>query len=91
MNHIYPQNKLGFEFINDLIADMTQDDPAKRPTMDVVVDRFNRIRQGLTNTKLRARIPDRNEGSIKSLYRHLSHLGRRVQYTISGLPAVPAR
>jgi len=77
--------------MNDLVADMVQDDPATRPTIDVVVNRFSRTRQGLTSRKLRARIPDRDEGTFKSLFRDISHFGQRVQYTISGLPAVPAR
>jgi hypothetical protein len=74
-----------------LIADMVQDEPAKRPTMDQVVERFSRVRKDLTNSMLRARIPDRDEGAFKALYRGLSHLGQRAQYTISGLPAVPTR
>jgi hypothetical protein len=74
-----------------LIADMVQDEPAKRPTMDQVVERFSRVRSDLTNSKLRTRIPDRDEGAFKALYRGLSHLGHRAQYTISGLPAVPSR
>jgi hypothetical protein len=74
-----------------LVADMVQDEPTKRPTMDQVVERFGRVRKDLTGSKLRARIADRDEGASKALYRGLSHLGHRVQYTISGLPAVPTR
>ena len=74
-----------------LVADMVQDEPTKRPTVDQVVDRFDHIRKDLTNRKLRARIADRDEGTLQALYRGLSHFGQRVQYAISGLPAVPAR
>jgi hypothetical protein len=75
----------------DLVNDMVQDEPNKRPTMDQVMERFSRIRADLPKSKLRARIADRDEGTLKALYRGLCHFGHRVQYTISGLPAVPAR
>jgi hypothetical protein len=88
---LYAQVKLGFEFMDALIADMVQDEPTARPTMDQVVERFSRIRKDLTNSKLRARIPDCDEGAFIALYRGLSHLGHRAQYTIGGLSAVPAR
>jgi hypothetical protein len=60
---------------------MVQDKPTKRTTMDQVVERFSRVRKDLTNSKLRARIADRDEGAFKALYRGLSHLGHRAQYT----------
>jgi hypothetical protein len=85
------QVKLSFKFMDALIADMVQDEPTARPTMDQVVECFSRIRKDLTNSKLRARIPDCDEGAFKALYRGLSHLGQRAQYTIGGLSAVPAR
>jgi hypothetical protein len=74
-----------------LVADMVQDEPTKRPMMDQVVERFSRVRKDLTNSKLRARIADRNEGPFKALYRGLFQLGHRAQYIISGLSAVPSR
>ena len=36
-----------------LIADMVQDEPTKRPTMDQVAERFSRVRKDLTGSKLR--------------------------------------
>ncbi|KAJ6516869.1 hypothetical protein C8R47DRAFT_1268607, partial [Mycena vitilis] len=39
----YAQNTKGFEFMRGLLADMAQDDPAKRPTMDEVVERFSTL------------------------------------------------
>jgi hypothetical protein len=35
----------GFEFMEALVADMVQDDPTKRPTMDEVVTRFSDIKR----------------------------------------------
>ena len=74
-----------------LVADMVQDEPRLRPTMEQVVERFDSIRQGLTSTKLRARIADTDEGILTALIRDLTHFGRRLKYTITGLPAIPTR
>ncbi|KAJ3856534.1 hypothetical protein EV368DRAFT_32205 [Lentinula lateritia] len=43
------------EFLQELVFDMTHDDPQKRPTMDEVVARFGKIRKGLSWWKLRSR------------------------------------
>lgn len=74
-----------------LVRDMVQDEPGMRPTMDQVLERFESIRKGLTSTKLRARIADIDEGVLTALLRDLSHFGRRIKYTIRGLPAIPTR
>jgi hypothetical protein len=44
-----------------LVADMVQDDPAKRPKMDEVVSRFREIEGKLSTWKLRSRIDRRDE------------------------------
>ncbi|KAJ6496860.1 hypothetical protein DFH09DRAFT_945771 [Mycena vulgaris] len=49
--------KFGFEFMRPLVSDMVQDDPAKRPTIDEVVARFDEIRAGLSSWKLRSDSP----------------------------------
>ncbi|KAJ6476541.1 kinase-like domain-containing protein [Mycena vitilis] len=45
----------GFEFMDELVANMMQNDPAKRPSMDEVVRRFSQIKAGLSSWKLRSR------------------------------------
>ncbi|KAI0253541.1 hypothetical protein BJV78DRAFT_1122973, partial [Lactifluus subvellereus] len=50
-----------FEFIEPLIADMVQEDPTKRPTMDEVVTHFAEIKGKLSTWKLRSRMARRNE------------------------------
>ncbi|KAJ3970903.1 kinase-like domain-containing protein [Lentinula raphanica] len=52
-----PRRNVGF--LRDLIADMTHDDPMKRPTMDEVVTRFEEIRKKLSWWKLRSRVSDK--------------------------------
>ncbi|KAG2101351.1 uncharacterized protein F5147DRAFT_776700 [Suillus discolor] len=39
------KTKTGFDFLNPLVDDIVQNDPNARPTMDVVVERFDSDRQ----------------------------------------------
>ncbi|KAH7920628.1 hypothetical protein BV22DRAFT_1097836 [Leucogyrophana mollusca] len=85
------QTKVGFEFMEPLITDMVRDDPNKRPTMDEVVSRFDEIRKGLGNWKLRSRVVDKEEGAVSGLFRGAGHWARRVKFIAGGVPAIPAR
>ncbi|KAJ7143408.1 hypothetical protein C8R43DRAFT_954181 [Mycena crocata] len=51
------QKKIGFEFMEPLVADMVQPDPTKRPKIDEVVARFEEVRKNLGPRKLRSRGP----------------------------------
>ncbi|KAF7291039.1 Protein kinase domain-containing protein [Mycena chlorophos] len=51
----------GFGFMKDLVADMTQDEPSKRPTIDEAAARFAQIQRGLSSWKLRSRV---NNGTV---------------------------
>ena len=81
----------GFDFLDALVADMVQDDPAKRPTMDEVARRFDDIYNALTTNTLRARLVNREEQSEDILVNVVSHWYRRLKYAIQGHPAVPSR
>ncbi|OAX33044.1 hypothetical protein K503DRAFT_869802 [Rhizopogon vinicolor AM-OR11-026] len=81
--------KVGFEFMKPLIDDMVQDDPYKRPKMNVVVERFDLIRQQLSTWKLRSRVAAKDEGLFKSLYRGAAHWRRRIAFIFKRTPAVP--
>jgi len=75
------KKKQGFEFMDELVAEMTQEDPAKRPSMDGVVRRFSQIRAGLSGWKLRSRFTDKNAGIVQSaIYwvRQLYFIARRI-------------
>ena len=82
------QLKHGFEFMDALVADMVQDDPVKRPTMDDVADRFHSIYKKLDAKKLRSRLVSREEKSDEILVNIVSHWYRRFKYWIQGHPAV---
>jgi len=79
----------GFKFMESLVADMTQDDPTKRPGMDVVVRRFEKICQSLSNWKLRSRVFKKKESSIIKLYRNSFHAFQLTAYVLKGIPPVP--
>jgi len=78
----------GFEFIDTLVTDMVQDDPAKRPTMDEVARRFDGIFNKLDTEMLRSRLIGRDE---RSMVNFVSHWYRRLYYALQGYPAVPSR
>jgi hypothetical protein len=63
-----------------LVADMCQDDPAKRPKMDEVVTRFNEIVRNLSRWKLCSRVADVNEFRIMSFFRGIPYWGRCLKY-----------
>lgn len=72
-----------------LVADMTHDDPSKRPTMDEVVERFEIIRNGLGSSKLRARVVKTKDSPIAGFFRALGYWNRRVDFAVSGTPPIP--
>jgi hypothetical protein len=61
------------------VADMAQDDPAKRPSIDEVVTRFNAMRKKLWTIKLRSRIGRRKEWF--SPFRDISHIFMSIKYS----------
>jgi len=75
--------------MESLIADMTQDDPSKRPKIDEVVTRFETIRKNLTPLKLRSRVVDKQESMLGDVVRTLLHWARQVGYVARRLPTIP--
>jgi uncharacterized NAD(P)/FAD-binding protein YdhS len=80
-----------FEFMAGLVADMVQDNPDKRPTMDEVIARFETIRKDLSTRKLRSRVSRRSEWWIIGFFRAVGHVTRNIKYNLRGLPAIPSR
>jgi len=72
-----------------LIADMTLDDPTKRPTAQEVVSRFEGIKRRLSVWKLWSRIARRNEILPVTVWRSSRHLYRTVRYVLAKKAAVP--
>lgn len=68
---------------------MVQNDPKARPTMNVVVERFDSIRQQLSSWKLRSRVIARDEDIFETVYRSATHWRRRIGFIVKRAPAVP--
>ncbi|KAF5366368.1 hypothetical protein D9757_008693 [Collybiopsis confluens] len=77
------------KFLEELITDMTQDDPTKRPKMSEVVSRFAEIRKKLSWWKLRSRVSDKR---IPLIFHHLYspfHWLKQLSYIMRRIPAIP--
>ncbi|KAJ7658019.1 kinase-like domain-containing protein [Mycena rosella] len=81
----------GFEFLHKLVADMCNEDPAQRPTIDDVVNRFSDIRTGLGQWKLRSRFtPTYKRPSVMEAIRSVRHWARQFYFMARQLPAIPS-
>lgn len=72
----------GAEFMKSLIDEMVQEDPDKRPDIDVVVNRFEQIRATLSPSKLRSRLVNKNETGAQRVFRGFKHVLRNIRYLI---------
>ncbi|RXW20907.1 hypothetical protein EST38_g4933 [Candolleomyces aberdarensis] len=85
----------GFEFLRPLTSAMTEEDPAKRITMEEAVLRFNEVVKGLSSWKLRSRAIRITGGRVEEddtltkLYLFGSHWTRRIGYMARRVPAIP--
>ncbi|KAH8989697.1 hypothetical protein EDB92DRAFT_836759 [Lactarius akahatsu] len=85
----YSQKYKGFAFMESLIADMTQEDPLQRPTMDKVTARFTELMKGLSTWKLRSRMVRKNEMWPVTAWRAVNHWSRTVRYVLANKAAIP--
>ncbi|KAK7448439.1 hypothetical protein VKT23_013702 [Stygiomarasmius scandens] len=80
------------DFMSDLVADMTREDPSKRPSIDEVVARFDEIVKGLSFIKLRSRYwPEfyKEKLLIRLLWIYPRHLMSQVTNVLGRYPAIP--
>jgi hypothetical protein len=75
--------------MNELIADMVQEDPSKRPTIDEVVARFSEIKNRLGMWKLRSRLTRKKESLPVKVWRTIGHWYRTVGYILGRKAAIP--
>ncbi|KAJ7670529.1 hypothetical protein B0H17DRAFT_1162147 [Mycena rosella] len=80
-----------FSFMESLVNVMYQDDPKARPIMVEVVARFERIRLGLSERKLRSRIARMEHNFVPGAFRFIFHWGRQVVPICRRTPAIPTR
>jgi hypothetical protein len=69
---------------------MVQDDPAKRPTIDEAVSRFEEIVRSLSGWKLRSRVVSRKDFSFVP-HRSIAHWARRLVFVVKRVPPTPIR
>ena len=79
----------GFEFMEDLINSMTLEDPARRPRIEEVLQRFIKIRESLSKSKLRSPIVSRKSPKVLGLIQRARQSIRTVQYKVSSRPSIP--
>jgi hypothetical protein len=76
--------------MQDLIAEMTHTNPARRPLIEDVVAKFSRIRESLSGFKLRSPIISKHKPSLFSVFQRTKQALRTVQYIFSRKAAIPA-
>ncbi|KAJ8585340.1 hypothetical protein M405DRAFT_875344 [Rhizopogon salebrosus TDB-379] len=83
VQEIFLDRYSGVDFLSGLVSDMMHTDPAQRPNMDDVFSRFQVLRQGFSNWKLRSRVAHVDE---RSLFDLIAHWARRLQYIVRRIP-----
>ncbi|TFY60102.1 hypothetical protein EVJ58_g5351 [Rhodofomes roseus] len=76
----------GFEFMQQLVTDMVQSDPEKRPTIAKVETQFDKSFRQLSIWKLRLRLVQRNEIALKRAIYAIAHIFRTAKYAVKRLP-----
>ncbi|KAJ7680951.1 kinase-like domain-containing protein [Mycena polygramma] len=85
-----PYKIKGFEFMHELLTDMCQEDPTKRPTIDEVVDRFSRIKAGVSEWKLRSRFKTEKRFFLFDIIQATGHWVQQLQFALMRVPAIPS-
>lgn len=75
--------------MNELVKDMVQEDPTKRPNIRDCVRRFEGIRNNLSKYKLRSRVASANDGAVTNIYQDFLHSLQRIRMSLGRYPAVP--
>ncbi|TFK92741.1 hypothetical protein K466DRAFT_480048 [Polyporus arcularius HHB13444] len=81
---------LNFDFMQLLVTDMVQDDPLKRPTMDQVAERFEKIQSSLSVWKLRSRLVGRKDSTVMGFFRTFKHMSRTLGFIFNRVPPLPS-
>jgi hypothetical protein len=72
-----------------LINSMTLEDPARRPSIEDVIQKFTEIRASLSNGKLRSPIISRRLPKLFWVVQQARQSIRTMQYIVSRRPAIP--
>ncbi|KAG6806157.1 hypothetical protein H0H92_012485, partial [Tricholoma furcatifolium] len=80
--------KQGFDFMRELIDDMVNSDPSKRPTMKEAVSRLNTIIEGLDDHKLRSPVLEVGENKM-SFEQRIVYWTKQYIRKACGIAAIP--
>ncbi len=86
---MHHQKYHGFEFMEDLVSEMTHREPAKRPLIEEVVVRFAYIRESLSGFKMRAPMKSKKQPSLFTAFRCARQAIRSFYYVVSNKSAIP--
>lgn len=75
--------------MEDLINWMTLDNPAKRPRIEEVLEKFALIRESLTKGKLRSPITSKKVPKLFGAVQRAGQSLRTIRYVVSRRPAIP--
>jgi len=75
--------------MDNLVNWMTFDDPAERPRIEEVLEKFALIRASLSQSKLRSLITSRKVPKIFGVVQQARQSLRTMQYFVSRRPAIP--
>ncbi|KAK0421811.1 hypothetical protein EV421DRAFT_2026377 [Armillaria borealis] len=81
----------GFDFMEPLIAVMTESDPAKRIKIDEAVEKFALIEKSLSAMTLRSRVVYNTDFTIFRLFKAVGHWVWTLGLIARGIPAIPKR
>ncbi|KAH9046363.1 hypothetical protein EDB83DRAFT_2404785 [Lactarius deliciosus] len=79
----------GFEFMQGLVDEMTDESPERRPTIEGVIKRFDHIRSSLSTIKLRSLISLKKDPRLFTASRHVRQLIRTARYIVLKKAAIP--
>jgi hypothetical protein len=75
--------------MENLVNRMTSDDPAKRPRIEEVLEKFALIRASLSQSKLRSPITSKKVPKVFGVVQQARQSLRTMQYVVSRRPAIP--
>ncbi|KAI0274579.1 hypothetical protein BGY98DRAFT_992687 [Russula aff. rugulosa BPL654] len=91
VRHEFMRKYDGFEFMQDLVDEMTHVNPAERPTIEDVVTRFSCIRESQEPFKLCSRLMSKHRLSLFTVFRHVNKAMLTFLYAFSRKAVVPER
>jgi hypothetical protein len=75
--------------MKELVEAMTDENPAMRPTIEQVIEKFEHIRASLSVIKLRSPITSKKDPILFTVFRHALQVARTVPYVVHRKPAIP--